>query len=93
MKHQRDRLHMTTSMTTVICFLRLVRLETLSVTDNRLEEIPVELCSLDTLVEINLTNNNLIRLPQQLYNLSRLSRLYLARNKLKVLPEVSTILD
>uniref|UniRef100_A0A8C4H4N6 Leucine-rich repeat-containing protein 69 n=2 Tax=Dicentrarchus labrax TaxID=13489 RepID=A0A8C4H4N6_DICLA len=65
----------------------LSRLQRLSVLDNKLEEVPVELGHLTSLSEINLTSNHLSWLPQQLYQCKELTKLYVARNKLTSLPE------
>uniref|UniRef100_A0A3P8T0U7 Leucine-rich repeat protein SHOC-2 n=1 Tax=Amphiprion percula TaxID=161767 RepID=A0A3P8T0U7_AMPPE len=59
----------------------------LSVLDNKLEEVPVEIGHLASLSEINLTSNKLSQLPQQLYQCKELTKLYAARNKLTSLPE------
>lgn len=66
----------------------LTRLQHLSVLDNKLEELPVEVGHLTRLSEINLTSNNLSQLPQQLYQCKELTKVYAARNKLTSLPEV-----
>lgn len=66
----------------------LTKLQHLSVLDNKLEEVPVEVCHLIKLSEINLTSNKLSRLPQELYHCKELTKLYVARNKLINLPEV-----
>uniref|UniRef100_A0A3P8YL83 Leucine rich repeat containing 69 n=1 Tax=Esox lucius TaxID=8010 RepID=A0A3P8YL83_ESOLU len=68
-------------------FLSLCNLETLSLLDNQLVEIPVEIGFLSKMIEMNLTNNSLVRLPKQMSRLTQLARLYLARNKLTELPE------
>lgn len=67
----------------------LSKLQCLSVLDNKLEEVPVEICHLTKLSEINFTSNKLSQLPQQLYHCKELTKLYIARNKLINLPEVS----
>ncbi|XP_069032589.1 leucine-rich repeat-containing protein 69 [Embiotoca jacksoni] len=71
---------------------RLEKLQHLSVLDNKLEEVPVEIGYLTSLVEINLTYNNLTLLPQQLYQCKELTKLHAARNKLTTLPEGITAL-
>nr|XP_005159720.1 leucine-rich repeat-containing protein 69 isoform X1 [Danio rerio] len=65
----------------------LCRLQSISITDNHLEQIPAELGLMKSLTEINFTNNKLTQIPQQLCDLSQLRRLYLARNKLTEIPE------
>lgn len=66
----------------------LKKLRHLSVLDNKLEEVPVELGHLTELSEINLTSNKLSFLPKQLYQCKDLTKLHVARNKLISLPEV-----
>lgn len=74
-----------------VYIISLSRLRHLSVLDNELEEVPVELGHLTELTEVNLTSNNLSWLPPQLYKCKDLTKLHVARNKLTSLPEVGIL--
>lgn len=71
-----------------LCPTSLTKLQHLSMQDNKLEEVPVELGLLGMLSEINLTFNCVTQLPWQLCQCKELTRLWLARNQLTSLPDV-----
>uniref|UniRef100_A0A8C4TI34 Leucine-rich repeat protein SHOC-2 n=1 Tax=Erpetoichthys calabaricus TaxID=27687 RepID=A0A8C4TI34_ERPCA len=66
---------------------RLSNLEFLGLRNNKIENIPVELCSLSKLSELHLTSNKLTTIPQELRLLTNLTQLHLARNQISELPE------
>uniref|UniRef100_A0A8C4TGI3 Leucine-rich repeat-containing protein 69 n=1 Tax=Erpetoichthys calabaricus TaxID=27687 RepID=A0A8C4TGI3_ERPCA len=69
---------------------KLSNLEFLGLRNNKIENIPVELCSLSKLSELHLTSNKLTTIPQELRLLTNLTQLHLARNQISELPEVGT---
>lgn len=72
----------------VVDNIRLSSLQFLSVDDNELERVPMELCACSQLAQLHLANNKLENLPLEFGFLTNLEKLYLQKNKLKELPEV-----
>lgn len=67
---------------------RLVNLQHLSMDNNQLTELPVELCALSRLEELHIANNQLIGLPLEFGFLINLEKLHLQKNRIRELPEV-----
>lgn len=63
----------------------------LDLSNNKLEYIPVEFCTLVNLSWLNLSNNKLKRLPDEINNLKKLEELGLGMNELEELPSMSNL--
>ena len=63
------------------------KLKTLALTDNRLSDLPDELCECKELQTLSLGQNSLTSLPDALGALGKLKTLVLAHNRLVALPE------
>lgn len=72
----------------LLFFCRLSQLQTLSLDNNFLQELPLEICAVSSLEELHVANNELTSLPFAIGCLTKLSHLYVQKNKLKELPEV-----
>ena len=70
-----------------LCF-SLSSLQHLSLNENKLEELPFEMCALTELTELHVANNQLTGLPLEFGFLSKLQKLHLQKNKIRELPEV-----
>jgi Leucine-rich repeat (LRR) protein len=69
---------------------KLIHLSTLTLTSNKLREIPNEIKNLENLRHLNLSNNQLKNLPKDLFlNLNSLETLNLSNNLLEELPSFS----
>ena len=80
-----------TEINKLFYFIRLTNLQFLSMNDNKLEELPFELCALSNLGELHIANNQLMSLPLEFGYLINLEKLHLQKNKIKELPEVCSI--
>lgn len=69
-------------------YFRLSSLQHLSVANNQLIELPVEMCALIRLEEFHVAGNQLTSLPLEFGFLVNLEKLYLQKNKIRELPEV-----
>ena len=67
---------------------RLSSLRHLSIDNNKLRSLPIELCALSSLEELHLAGNELMALPLEFGFLTRLVKLHLQKNKIRELPEV-----
>ena len=70
-------------------FHRLENLECVSLDNNKLKNIPKELCFLQKLCELRLSHNSILALPEEIKYLTKLKILILSRNKIEELPDVS----
>ncbi|KAM9354416.1 leucine-rich repeat protein 1 [Pholidichthys leucotaenia] len=70
-----------------LCLSTLQRtLQTLDISQNRLQSLPTQFCQLRELVNLKLDDNQLICLPFHIGRLSKLRNLSAAHNQLEVLP-------
>ena len=67
---------------------RLINLQFMSIDNNQLTELPVELCALSRLEEFHAANNQLTGLPLEFGFLISLTKLHLQKNRIRELPEV-----
>ncbi len=67
--------------------LKLTKLTTLKLSNNKYDNIPDDICKLTNLTNLNLSYNNLIKLPTCIDNLTNLTNLNLFQNKITELPE------
>ena len=72
----------------LLCSCRLSQLRILSVNNNQLTQLPLEICAVSALEELYVANNQLTSLPVAIGCLTKLSRLHAQKNKLRELPEV-----
>ena len=77
-----------TILSVKITTYRLSSLQHLSVANNQLTELPVEMCALIRLEEFHAAGNQLTSLPLEFGFLVNLEKLYLQKNKIRELPEV-----
>ena len=69
----------------------MVSLEKLSLDNNNLRYLPIEICALSRLKELRISKNRLERLPLEFGFLSKLEELHVPLNKLRELPEVMLV--
>jgi len=75
-------------MYSLLCYFRLSQLRILSLDNNELHQLPLELCAVSALEELYVANNELTSLPVAIGCLTKLCRLHVQKNKLRELPEV-----
>lgn len=73
--------------------LREKQVNELTLKDKGIEELPPNIGSLETLIQLNLSNNKLKSLPPQIGNLHNVTHFNLHNNKLRELPQEITKLS
>lgn len=75
-----------------LCFCWFVyslqNIEFLSLDNNEIQTLPVEICALSTLKELHAAGNQMTSLPLEFGYLTQLEKLFIQKNKIRELPEV-----